>query len=152
MNILKESYLKAVGRYAKSDTQIPKGLKKRIQNHTLHVQFERKISVSQSNLLYPKYGVYVYSDLKQQKMPKCVKMITSKWHRKQEHFFIHSIRSFQCIWFVRLSRNNFLCRKQWGKGGGRNFRLCPLLSPQGNLTGPNWHIAHLDHVSYKIRL
>ena len=35
------------------DTQIQKGLKERIQNHILHVQFKRKISVSQSNLLYP---------------------------------------------------------------------------------------------------
>ena len=24
--------------------------------------------------------------------------------------------------------------------------------PQGVQTGPNWHIAHLDHASYKIRL
>ena len=39
-------------RYAKSDNTIQKGLKERIQNHILHVQFERKISVSQSNLLY----------------------------------------------------------------------------------------------------
>ena len=39
-------------RYAKSDNMIQKGLK-RIQNHILHVQFERKISVSQLNLLYP---------------------------------------------------------------------------------------------------
>ena len=51
-------------RYAKSDNTIQKDLKKRIQNHILHVQFKRKISVSQSNLLYPKHGVYVYNDLK----------------------------------------------------------------------------------------
>ena len=40
---------------AKSLTTRPpllQGLKKRIQNRILHVQFERKISVSQSNLLY----------------------------------------------------------------------------------------------------
>ena len=66
----------------------------------LHVQFKRTISVSQSNLLYPKYGVYVYNDKKQQKMPKRVKMLTSKWHRKQDHFFIHPFRSFQCLRFV----------------------------------------------------
>ena len=65
-------------RYAKSDITIPKGLKKRIQNHILHVQFERKISVSKSNVLYPKYRVYVHNDIKQQKMPKRVKMLTSK--------------------------------------------------------------------------
>ena len=35
-------------RYAKYDNTIQKGFKERIQNHILHVQFERKISVSQS--------------------------------------------------------------------------------------------------------
>ena len=37
--------------------------------------------------------------------------------------------------------------------GGGDFRLeYPLLGPQGNITEPNWHIAHLDHASYKLRL
>ena len=40
-------------RYAKSETTIQKALEERIPNHILHVQFERKTSVSQSNLLYP---------------------------------------------------------------------------------------------------
>ena len=53
--------------------------------------------VSQSNLLYP---LYVYNYLKQQKMPKRVKIFTSKWHRKQQHLFIHPFRSLQCIRFV----------------------------------------------------
>ena len=70
-------------RYAKSETTLQKVLEERIPNHILHVQFERKTSISQSNLLYPLYGVYVYNDPKRQKMPKCVKMFTSKWHRKQ---------------------------------------------------------------------
>ena len=43
--------------YAKSDNTIQKGLKERIPNDILHVNFKRKISVSQSNWLYPKYGV-----------------------------------------------------------------------------------------------
>ena len=51
-------------RYAKSDYTMQKGPKKRIHNHILHVQFKRKIRVSQSNLLYPKHGVYVYNDQK----------------------------------------------------------------------------------------
>ena len=38
---------------AKFDKAKQKGLKKRIENHILHVLFERKISVSQSKLLYP---------------------------------------------------------------------------------------------------
>ena len=38
--------------YAKSDNTIQKGLKKRIHNTILNVQFERNISFSKSNLLY----------------------------------------------------------------------------------------------------
>ena len=38
---------------AKSDNMIQKGLKERIPNHILYVQFEHKISISQSNLLFP---------------------------------------------------------------------------------------------------
>ena len=56
-------------RYTKSETSTQKALEERIPNHILHVQFERKISVSQSNLLY------VYNDLNRQKMPKRVKII-----------------------------------------------------------------------------
>ena len=39
-------------RYAKSETTVQRALDE-IPNHILHVQFERKTSVSQSNLLYP---------------------------------------------------------------------------------------------------
>ena len=78
-------------RYTNSETTIQKALEERIPNHILHVQFERTISVSQSNLLYP---LYVYNDLKRQKMPKRVKIFTSKWHRKQQHFFTQPFKSF----------------------------------------------------------
>ena len=40
-------------KYTKSESTIQKALEERIQNHILHVQFEHKTSVSQSNLLYP---------------------------------------------------------------------------------------------------
>ena len=114
-------------RYAKSKTMIQKALEERIPNHILHVQFERKTSVSQSNLLYPQY---VYNYPKRQKMPKRVKMFTSKWHRKQRHFFIldHS-NAFG------LSGGNFLSRTSLpepilsGEGGGVNFQLFPLFGP-----------------------
>ena len=131
-------------RYAKSETTVQKALEERIPNHILHVQFERKTSVSQSNLLYP---LYVYNYPKWQKMPKRVKMFTSKWHRKQRHFFIHPFRSLQCIWFV--GRNcfveNTLTRAylKWGRGGGVNFQLFPLFGPPCILTGPNWHMHNL---------
>ena len=54
-------------------------------------------------------------------MPKRVKMFTSKWHRKQRHFFIHPFRSLQCIWFVgrKYFVENKLTRAylKWGRGG-----------------------------------
>ena len=119
-------------RYAKSETTIQKALEERIPNHILHVQFKRKTSVSQSNLLYP---LYVYNYPKQQKMPKRVKMFTSKWHRKQRHFFIHPFTSLQCIWFVgrKLFVENKLTRAylKWGKGGGGLwiFNYSPFWGP-----------------------
>ena len=129
-------------RYAKSDTTTQKAPEERIPNHIKHVQFERKASVSQSNLLYPIYRVYVYNYLKLQKMPKRVKMFTSKWHQKQQHFFIHPFRSLQCIRFVE---KNFLSRTSLpepilcGEGGGEFSTMPPSLAP-GILTGPNWHM------------
>ena len=115
-------------RYTKSETTIQKALEERIPYHILHVQIESKISVSQSNLLYP---LYVYNYLKRQKMPKRVKIFTSKWHRKQQHLFIHPFRSLQCIrfveknFFVAISLSEpILCEE-----GGMNFQLCPLLPP-----------------------
>ena len=133
-------------RYTKSDNTIHKGLEERIQNHILHVQFERKLRVSLSNLLYPYYGVNLHNYLKRQKMPKRIKMLTSIWHQKEENLLTHHFRSLKCIRFVK---NNFFVTNN-GEGGG-NFTLCPLLGLQGILTGPNWHLAQLDHVFYKIR-
>ena len=110
-------------RYTKSETMMLKALKKRIPNHILHVYFERKITSSQSNLLDPVYGVYDYVHLpKTTEMPKRIKMLTSKWHQKQQHFFTHHFRSLQCIRFVekKCFGLNKLTRAylMWGKGGG----------------------------------
>ena len=130
-------------RYTKSKTTVQKALEERIPNHILHGQFERKISIGQSNLLYPLYGVYVYNYLKRQKMPKRVKMFTSKWHRKQQQFFIHPFRSLQCIRFVE---KKFLARTSLPEpilyGEGVNFNYAPFCPPPtpGILTGPNWHM------------
>ena len=86
-------------RYTKCDITIQKDLKKRIQNQILHVQFECKISVCQSNLMYPKYGVHVYNDLKQQKMPKRVKMLTSNTESTNTSSYI-LLDYFNAFWFV----------------------------------------------------
>ena len=80
-------------------------------------------------------------------MPKCVKILHSKWHLKEENFFRHHFRSLKCIQFVE---NKFFVANN-GEGGRRKFRLYPLLGLQGILTRPNWHNAQLDHVFYKIR-
>ena len=92
-------------------------------------------SVSQSNLLYP---LYVYNYPKQQKMPKRVKMFTSKWHRKQRHFLIYPFTSLQCIWFVgrkffvenKLTRA-YLSGERGGGGGGGVwiFNYSPFWGP-----------------------
>ena len=118
-------------RCTKSETTVHKALEERIPNHILHVQFERKISVSKWNLVYP---LYVYNYLKRQKMPKRVKIFTSKWHRKQQHFFIPPFRSLQCIWFVekKLFVTNKLTRAylMWGMGGGGGgFSRAPFWGP-----------------------
>ena len=39
----------------------------------------------------------------------------SKWHRKQEHFFKHTFRSFQ---YIRFVKKQFLLSQTTGKGGG----------------------------------
>ena len=41
-----------------------------------------------------------------------------------------------------LSRTS-LPELKWGKGGGVNFQLFPLLGPPCILTGPNWHMHNL---------
>ena len=70
LNFLKGYYLKTVTDAQNLTTRYRKSLNERIPNDILHLKFKRKISISQSNLLYPKYGVYVYKYLKRQKRPK----------------------------------------------------------------------------------
>ena len=68
-------------------------------------------------------------------MPKRVKMITSKWHRKEENFLIHT--SFQVPQNAFGLSRTILFVANNVEGGGRNVRLCTRLGPQGILTGPN---------------
>ena len=144
-------------RYKKSDTPIKKALEERIPNHILHVQFERKTSVSQLNLLYPIYRVYVYNYLKRQKMPKRVKMFTLNMKRD---FYLsvcteNGTESNNTFSDIILDHSNafglsriFLSRTSLPESilcgeRGVNFQLFPLLWPPGIWTGPNRHMHNL---------
>ena len=49
LNVFRWKLFENGKRYTKSETTLQKALEERIPNHILHVQFERKITVSQSN-------------------------------------------------------------------------------------------------------
>ena len=68
---------------------------------------------------------------------------------KQEHFFIHTFRSFQCI---SVCQETFFSVAMTGEEGGGAILDYALFWAPGQLTGPNWHIAHKDHVYHKIIL
>ena len=70
-------------------------------------------------------------------MPKHVKMLTSKWHKKAENVFVHPLRFLE---FIRFVENNCFFLRTMGKG---NIRRCLLEGPQGIFTGPNWHMHNL---------
>ena len=61
-------------RNTKSETTIQKALEERIPNHILHVQFERKISVSQSKEL----GRFIIQICPTYDNEKCSRRILSK--------------------------------------------------------------------------
>ena len=58
---------------------------------------------------------------------------------------------FDHFYAFGLSRNNFFSVANNGEMRGVILDYVPLWTPD-NLTGPNWHTSHLDHVSNKIRL
>ena len=140
-----------------ADNTIQHSLKERIQNRILHVQFEHKISLSQSNsqiLCIHNMDQYICT-----KLPKT----TENAKTRQNAYFKMASKGRKLLYtcFILdpsnvfgLSRTIFLTRTM-GKGGGggeRIFRLCPLLGSQGILTESNLNNAQLDHVFYKIRL
>ena len=113
-------------RYAKSDNTIHKDLKERIQNHILHVQFERKISVSQSNWHNMEYMyIITLNDRKCQNASKC--LLRNGTEREKTSSHIH-FRSLKCIRFVE---NNFVVANN-GEGGGI-LDFVPFSGP-----GPSW--------------
>ena len=126
-------------RYTKSDTIIQVALEERISNHILHVQFERKT--------IPFYGVYVHNYLKRQKMQKHVKIFTSKWYWKQQHFFIHPFPSLWCNWFIenKLFVENKLSRGYHLKWGGGGFWTMPPCGAPEHLVWTKLAYAQLGY-------
>ena len=126
-------------RYTKSETTIQKALEERIKNHILHVQFERKTSVSQSNLLYP--CIITQNNRKSQNASKCLLQNGTKNDTSSYILLGHS-NAFG------LSGGNFLSRTSLpepilsgeGGGGGVKFSTIPPFGAPCTLTGPNWHM------------
>ena len=62
-------------------------------------------------------------------MPKRIKMLTSKWHRKEENCFTHHFRSHKCIQFIEFQ---FFLVVSNREGGGGILDYVPFWGP-GNL-------------------
>ena len=129
LKISEGNYLKTVKDTQNLRQRYRKPLRRGFQ--IISYMFNLNVKQALANPICCTHKVYNYP--KRQKMPKRIKMFTSKWHRKQRHFFIHPFRSLQCIWFVG---NNFFVENKltrdylkWGRGGGVNFQLFPLLGP-----------------------
>ena len=120
-------------RYAKSETTVQKALERRIPNHFLHIQFERKTSVSQSNLLYPLHRVYVYNSPKTTENAKSRQYVYFETAPKAIMMaLLHT--SFYIIafglsggFFVESELTTAYLSGKGGKGGGG--KLFPLLGP-----------------------
>ena len=113
-------------RYAKSETTIEKVLEERIPIHILHVQFERKTSVSQSNLLYP----ITQNDRKCQNASKCLLRNGTESNDTSSYILLDHSNAFN------LSGENFLSRTSLPEpilsgegGGGWIFIYSPFWGP-----------------------
>ena len=128
-------------RYAKSETTIQKALEERIPNHILHFKFERKTSVSQSNLEY--MYTMTQNDRKCQNASKCFLRNGTESNDTSSYFLLDHSNAYGLSWGNSLSRTSLPQRILSGEGGGMNFQLFPLLGPPCILTGPNWHMHNL---------
>ena len=96
----------------------------------------------------------MYNYRKRQKMPKRVKMFTSKWHPKQRHFFIHPFRSNA----FGLSGGNILSRTCLPEpilsgegGGGGEFSTIPSFGAPLHFDWTKLAHAQLGYGAYNIR-
>ena len=111
-------------RYAKSETTIQKALEERIPNHILHVQFKRKTSVSQSNLLFiiiHYMCIITQNNRKCQNASKCLLRNGTESNDTSSYILLHHSNAFG------LSGGNFLSRTSLsepilsGERGGGEF-------------------------------
>ena len=130
-------------RYAKSETTIQKALEERIPNHILHVQFERKTSVSQSNCCTHNMCIITQNDRKCQNASKCLLRNGTESNDTSSYILLGHSNAFG------LSGGNFFVENKltraylkWGRGGGE-FSTIPPFGPPCILTGPNWHMHNL---------
>ena len=118
-------------RYAKSETTIQKALEERIPNHILHVRFERKTSVSKSNLC-THHMEYMYiitqNDRKCQNASKCLLRNGTESNDTSSYILIDHSNAFG------LSGGNFFVEDKltraylkWRKG--RIFNYSPFWGP-----------------------
>ena len=156
LNISEGNYLKTVKDTQNMRQRYRKTLDERISNHIQHVQFDRKTSVSQSNLLYP-YMEYMcintQNDRKCQNASKCLLWNGTESNDTSSYILLDHCNAFG------LSGGNFLTRTSLpepilsGEGGGVNFQLSTI-PPFGAPSHFDWtKLAHaqLGYGAYNIR-
>ena len=88
--------------------------------------------------------IITQNNRKCQNASKCLLRNGTESNDTSSYILLHHSNAFG------LSGGNFFVENKltraylkWGKGGGGNFQLFPLLGPLCNLTGPNWHMHNL---------
>ena len=140
-------------RYAKSETTIQTTLEERIPNHILHVKFERKTSVSRSNLLYH-YMVFTQNDRKCQNASKCLLRNGTESNDTSSYILLDHSRAFSLsggIFFEnKLTRAYLKWERGGGVGGGWFFNYSPFWGPL-HFERTKLAYAQLGYGAYNIR-
>ena len=115
-------------RNAKSETTIQKTLEERIPNHILHVQFERKTSVSQSNLLY-NMCIITQNDRKCQNASKFLLRNGTESNDTSSYILLDHSNAFNLLGGNFLSRTSLPEPILSGEGGGEFSTILPFGAP-----------------------
>ena len=107
-------------RYAKSETTIQKALEERIPNHILHVQFDRKTSVSQSNQICCTHNMCIITqnDRKCQNASKCLLRNGTESNDISSYILLDHSNAFGLSGGNILSRTSLPEPILSGEGGG----------------------------------